>query len=448
MTILSNQQAKSAQHANEIMLLPPQIEKTSNNNILSNHSNTTRANNQGGAGACLLVKDENPRLIEWLAYHYQILPLRYLVIASDLSSRTRPSDVLHRWKDLIHITEWSDVDFGYTTEGENYNRLMKHRNRQKTFLAQCLHHFKEHNSNGNNISWVFLHDVDEYVTFNRVTENDMSKVDEVQKITNIVNDYIHDNVTVPADGSASHIKLTYERKRRHLDKFQRINGTANLEIAGDGYDLKGAALLELRRQLPPMDDGSTTIMEFIEKIRQDPHSPFQSNACHTIPRLVISAKEEEHPSTYNYVSKLLPPLTKMNFETLRFYKCAEKGSFDWNKFEKVAIDVSRLSKSKIPDKIQNVHTPIKRVCGTPFVDTFYSESVLKIHHYIGSWDAYSVKDDLRRNSAKYDALSSVDYGSVYDAQSWLRGFVNNVGIERAQSLLDGVGDWSSTAAAY
>ena len=169
-----------------------------------------------------------------------------------------------------------------------------------------------------------------------------------------------------------------------MDKFQRIHGTANLEIAGDGYDLKGAALLELRRQLPPMEDGSTTVMEFIEKIRQDPHSPFQSNVCHTIPRLVISAKEEDidtDTDTDNNASKLLPPLS--NFETLRFYKCAEKGSFDWNKFEKVAIDVSRVSKSKIPDKIQNVHTPIKRVCGTPFVDTFYSESVLKIHHYIG-----------------------------------------------------------------
>ena len=33
--------------------------------------------------ACMLVMDDNHRLTEWLAYHYHVLPLRYLVVAVD-----------------------------------------------------------------------------------------------------------------------------------------------------------------------------------------------------------------------------------------------------------------------------------------------------------------------------------------------------------------------------
>lgn len=36
-----------------------------------------------GMSACLLVKDENNNLPEWIAYHYHNLPLRYLVVAVD-----------------------------------------------------------------------------------------------------------------------------------------------------------------------------------------------------------------------------------------------------------------------------------------------------------------------------------------------------------------------------
>eukprot|EP00970_Alexandrium_tamarense_P016130 scaffold6184_cov62-Alexandrium_tamarense.AAC.1 len=40
-----------------------------------------RTGNTDGLSACLLVNDENPRLPEWLAYHYQMLPLRSLIVA-------------------------------------------------------------------------------------------------------------------------------------------------------------------------------------------------------------------------------------------------------------------------------------------------------------------------------------------------------------------------------
>lgn len=401
-------------------------------NSRKTHMNTATAwhglDNGTGAAACLLVMDENPHLIEWLAYHYQILPLRHLIIASDKLSLTSPSDVLGRWEELINITKWTDDDFGYKANARARTDL-QHRYRQKTFVAQCLRHFKELDE----VSWVFIHDVDEYVTFNRAADDDMTKLDEVQKIRQIANDYLCDNVTAPA-----HVRLTYDRKKRYLEKAKRT------DLAE--FDMKGLEFLELRRQLPPIDDETATIMGFMEKIREEPHSPFQSKPCHAIPRLVISAKEGP---PRELVNAAVPSghFDLKNLETLRFYRTAEKGSLDWNRFEKTAIDLSRVSKFELPDKIKNIHSPIK-ACSEPFVDTYYAESVLKIHHYIGTWEAYSTRADPRRTKLKYDAYSSIDDGAVYDTQSWLRAFVSNVGIERAQILLEGVGNWSSTAEVY
>jgi hypothetical protein len=34
--------------------------------------------------SCLLVMDDNHRLAEWLAYHYHVLPLRYMVVGTSI----------------------------------------------------------------------------------------------------------------------------------------------------------------------------------------------------------------------------------------------------------------------------------------------------------------------------------------------------------------------------
>ena len=64
-----------------------------------------------GISACLLVNDENPRLPEWIAYHYQILPLRALIIAIDPASRSLPNAIILQWLDElphVYIRPWSE----------------------------------------------------------------------------------------------------------------------------------------------------------------------------------------------------------------------------------------------------------------------------------------------------------------------------------------------------
>jgi hypothetical protein len=70
--------------------------------------------NDQGLSACLLINDENPRLPEWIAYHYHILPLRSLTIAIDPASRTLPLDIIKRWAGELPnlvVNIWEDRDF-------------------------------------------------------------------------------------------------------------------------------------------------------------------------------------------------------------------------------------------------------------------------------------------------------------------------------------------------
>jgi hypothetical protein len=58
--------------------------------------------------------DENFRLYEWLAYHYHVLPLRYVVIAVDPGSVLSPEPVLgfaSRNELQMTIITWTDSDF-------------------------------------------------------------------------------------------------------------------------------------------------------------------------------------------------------------------------------------------------------------------------------------------------------------------------------------------------
>ena len=63
--------------------------------------------------ACLLIKDDNDILPEWLAYHYHTMNLRNLIVAVDPSSSELPSEILQKWRLLtdLKIREWTDSSY-------------------------------------------------------------------------------------------------------------------------------------------------------------------------------------------------------------------------------------------------------------------------------------------------------------------------------------------------
>lgn len=135
--------------------------------------------NHSSAG-CLLVMDDNHRLVEWLAYHHFAMNLRYLVVAVDPRSTTSPQPILDRYSDLTYQI-WTDEDYMGSRVFDKRQRLgelkrkqltMVHRVRQKAFYQFCLEHLDRQNARG----WTLLVDVDEFY----VARND--KVDEANQI--------------------------------------------------------------------------------------------------------------------------------------------------------------------------------------------------------------------------------------------------------------------------
>lgn len=128
-----------------------------------------RDDNNSTFSACLLVADDNHYLIEWLAFHFHTLPLRYLVIARDPRSRTSPKLILDRWEKYMTIVRWNDRRFlpkewlhRVPAENDPTAKLMKHRERQRNFYPACFEFLKRAQR-----QWTLVIDVDEFAIQNR-----------------------------------------------------------------------------------------------------------------------------------------------------------------------------------------------------------------------------------------------------------------------------------------
>jgi hypothetical protein len=85
-----------------------------------------------------------------------------MIVAVDPKSRTSPSGIFDRWKDLIHITQWSDKDFRYGCAKYDYNQTLVHRCRQRRLYQKCSETLKGELGT----TWVAYTDMDEYIVPN------------------------------------------------------------------------------------------------------------------------------------------------------------------------------------------------------------------------------------------------------------------------------------------
>ena len=125
---------------------------------------------------CLLVKDDNQLLPEWLAYHYTFLPLRHLIIAADPLSLTRVEGVVEKFRSIgMKIKVYTGNEYfrnGKWTKQklelfDRFNHTREHSmtiwmRRQDSFYTRCLRAL-----NKQNLSHTFIMDSDEFLTFNQ-----------------------------------------------------------------------------------------------------------------------------------------------------------------------------------------------------------------------------------------------------------------------------------------
>jgi hypothetical protein len=331
--------------------------------------------------SCLMVMDDNHRLSEWLAYHYFVMKLRYLVILPDPASRIWPGPVLDKWRKYITIVEWKDNDFMTTQQYTNSQRFRSeqnhskqsgqghHNTRQNRFLRQCALHMKE---TAVNQTWVSFHDVDEYYVVNhRLVRHSSMLVQE------------------PSSG------------------FRLLQDTnAHLDV-----------LLRLENQI----------------ITENYVGP-----CVTTYRTLYGAVESSPDEIQRSVPSFLDP---RQFETLRWrYHETPQRHVQGGKS---LLDVSRVPVEILQHK-KSFKRPHRLLRQCPH-NCYHSDAFLTINHYVGSWEYYTYRaNDPRKGARKNRGTwlresQQEDQENGDQARPWISGFVRYFGEEEAKYLLQDSG---------
>lgn len=105
--------------------------------------------------ACLMVHSDNDILYEWIAYHYTVLPLRFLVIGNDVDNPEDPATVLHLWNNT-DLRYWIRPVKPNDQSTDAHHALI---HRQKLFVSDCLRFLSVQGVH----AMTLLIDTDEYV---------------------------------------------------------------------------------------------------------------------------------------------------------------------------------------------------------------------------------------------------------------------------------------------
>ena len=350
----------------------------------------------GGFGACLLIKDDNHLLDEWLAYHSVILPLKYLLVAIDPMSHQSPFNILKKWNNTdlttlnMTIDIWTDANYIHERQMHKVcnqyhylNMLKNHRRRQSVFMKRCAVLMKERG-----MDWTIMTDSDEFLTFNPIAYDEETPVTKFK--------------------SSAHVAWR-----------------DSLALA--------------RERLPPALDSGMTVYDFL--MQEKDQVPWKQKKCVLLPRLLFSSVESTEQG-----QRSLREATKeygidvLSLNTQRFFRTAgkaKKRSSHYNRLGKPILDLSRLDmKSDLQRKFSNPHNPIP-ACGA--TNARFDESLLRVHHYLGTMDQYGARRDVRRSDEVYLKKAKLKKGVNFEIQPWLKVFVEKVGRERAQYLLKDAG---------
>lgn len=155
------------------------LERYTNNSITSaaapSNSETSLPKNitihNDSFAGCILTMDDYYRLPEFIAYHYHVLPLRYLVVAVDPNSKYDPNPIFKRFRTRLNMTiiVWNDTDVAAgdpfflrkitpNATADYYLKKMQYIMRQRRFLQVCMAHMKDMGR-----AWTMLWDVDEFI---------------------------------------------------------------------------------------------------------------------------------------------------------------------------------------------------------------------------------------------------------------------------------------------
>ncbi|KAL7553043.1 hypothetical protein ACHAWF_016287 [Thalassiosira exigua] len=198
--------------------------------------------------------------------------------------------------------------------------------------------------------------------------------------------------------------------------------------------------LEIRNRLPSVGD-DTTILDILEGESEGERFAEVVGPCLSMPRLLYGPHEREKDADGQ--GETLPDgFDRHDFVTLRYRWHAAKEARA-NKFQKVIIDVSRMSARNFLGEAKNIHVPLHYYCRK--YPPRYSTSFFRVNHYLDSFEAFSYRNDARSSKRckecweekGKDAAAFMDD----DMAPWLNSFVHAMGHQKAKDLLSGAGNF-------
>ncbi len=312
---------------------------------------TTVTENVTTLAACLLMKDDNDILNEWIAYHYHLWNLRHLIIAIDPTSLTSPQQLLEKWKIFfsLDVVEWHDADYmpsdflrgdyskvkhrmgslpekhpNRTFTPQEIQQIFNHRFRQREFYRKCLEYLDRDQQS----QWIMHIDTDEFITLNPFLL-------ESKEITTQRTKY-----------------LTIQPK--------------------------AGSLIQMMTN----------------------HHPEDSSPCLSLPRLLFGGIENERNSTYGQWNLTL-------FESIRWkYHAPMVAAGPLNGRPKALLDWPSMRKQPqqrrmLLNNVHSIHRPSADLCAknVSLDGSLSNESGppwIAIHHYLGSLERHMTRQDPRR----------------------------------------------------
>ncbi len=409
--------------------------------------------------ACLVVRNANHLLYEWVAYHYTVLPLRYLIVGYDDTNTTHdmpeenPNDVLLRWKQLNMSTDffydvWPASDFATDieyTDGRD-SPYFRHLQRQHVFYAKCMQYLH----NQSNVGWVALTDIDEYIQLNPLDQHlKETFYNESAPALNDTN--VQEGSVFLAPNETLWNRIAARKQLRHLLKLESSNQT----VVNQNKDLQGVTSSDTpppqQPQQPNTNISSTavlpTVLEFLEEYSSQ-HGGNASSPCHSFARRRYSAVADDNFTALASsicIPKLDPEIIEsMNIShlvTIQFLHHVFPGDIEHNLWAKVLVDLRHIPYQSLQRIIDynNPHRPLDE-CRNAYIPDIVS--ILRANHYINHWNVHVTRRGTNHlGNATTELKKWADVAHIRDYQTcdhihgWLNDFVKQFGMERAKYLL-------------
>ena len=360
-------------------------------------------NTNTSISVCLFMMDDRIKLMEWIAYHYTVLPFDKLMVGIDPKSKQfrLVRQILKRWGTRVDyqvvfnstyvpwknpLSGWGyqgDIQEWLRTANESDIQTKRHKRNERAFYLYCLRSMIKSNK-----TWVWIGDTDEYVLPNYIGPNE--------------------NAT-RYDGYTSMIEP--DRKQFIDSERQRI--------------------LPIRRSLPPFSS-RVTVSDILHQTLPY-HADLEHPGCIRFPDLRFTGYESR-----DAVASLPAGVNPFHLTSLRH----RRHTFKEGGFSKAFVNVGTLT--SIPDRqFDTVHKPLRNICSQWISGVDYLSSILRFNHY----KTGTLESLLERGQSDFRFNNPVDFfqernmepvGQCSDIVGWVNWFIEKVGgMEEARFLLFG-----------